>query len=169
MLTSHRWCLLISLDKPMANVDGALNAINVETDQLENLYLQGEGAGGLATASSILSDIFEISNNSKFTSIGYNINDLKKYQTFDSSNLESKYYLRIRVKDQPGVLSKITTYLNDSNISVEKILQTPDKKENNIPILIITHKIKTSELLNSVNKISDLEFVNENISIIPIE
>ena len=107
--------------------------------------------------------------NSKFTSIGYNINDLKKYQKFDSSNLESKFYLRIRVKDQPGVLSKITTYLNDSNISVEKILQTPDKKENNIPILIITHKIKTSELLNSVNKISDLEFVNENISIIPIE
>ncbi len=169
MICSSTKPKLIPLDKPMANVDGALNAINVETDQLENLYLEGEGAGGLATASSILSDIFEISNNSKFTSIGYNINDLKKYQKFDSSNLESKFYLRIRVKDQPGVLSKITTYLNDSNISVEKILQTPDKKENNIPILIITHKIKTSELLNSVNKISDLEFVNENISIIPIE
>ena len=169
MICSSTKPKLIPLDKPMANVDGALNAINVETDQLENLYLQGEGAGGLATASSILSDIFEISNNSKFTSIGYNINDLKKYQKFDSSNLESKFYLRIRVKDQPGVLSKITTYLNDSNISVEKILQTPDKKENNIPILIITHKIKTSELLNSVNKISDLDFVNDNISIIPIE
>ena len=169
MICSSTKPKLIPLDKPMANVDGALNAINVETDQLENLYLEGEGAGGLATASSILSDIFEISNNSKFTSIGYNINDLKKYQKFDSSNLESKFYLRIRVKDQPGVLSKITTYLNDSNISVEKILQTPDKKENNIPILIITHKIKTSELLNSVNKISDLEFVNKNISIIPIE
>ena len=169
MICSSTKPKLIPLDKPMANVDGALNAINVETDQLENLYLEGEGAGGLATASSILSDIFEISNNSKFTSIGYNINDLKQYQKFDSSNLESKFYLRIRVEDQPGVLSKITTYLNDSNISVEKILQTPDKKENNIPILIITHKIKTSELLNSVNKISDLEFVNENISIIPIE
>ena len=160
---------LISLDKPMANVNGALNAINIETDQLKNLYLEGEGAGGVATASSILSDIFEISNNSNFKSIGHDINSLINYQKFDSSNLESKFYLRIRVKDQSGVLSKITAYLNDSNISVEKILQTPDKKENNIPILIITHKIKTSELLNSVNKISDLEFVHENISIIPIE
>ena len=169
MICSSTKPKLIPLDKPLANVDGALNAINVETDQLENLYLEGEGAGGLATASSILSDIFEIANNSNFKSLGYNIKDLKNYQKFDSSNLESKFYLRIRVKDQPGVLSKITAYLNDSNISVEKILQTPDKKENNIPILIITHKIKTSELLNSVNKISDLEFVNENISIIPIE
>ena len=169
MICSSTKPKLIPLDKPLANVDGALNAINIETDQLENLYLEGEGAGGLATASSILSDIFEISNNSNFRSIGYNINDLKNFQKFDSSNLESKFYLRIRVKDQSGVLSKITAYLNDSNISVEKILQTPDKKENNIPILIITHKIKTSELPNSVKKISDLEFVNENISIIPIE
>ena len=160
---------LIPLDRPLANANGVLNAINIETDQLENLFLEGEGAGGLPTASSIISDIFEISNNSNFKSIGYNINHLKNYQKFDSSKLESKFYLRIRVKDQPGVLSIITTYLNDSNISVEKILQTPDKKENNIPILIITHKIKTSELLNSVKKIADLEFVHENISIIPIE
>jgi len=160
---------LIPLDRPLANVNGALNAINIETDELQNLYLEGEGAGGLPTASSIISDIFEISNNSNFKSIGYNVNHLKNYQKFDSSKLESKFYLRIRVKDQPGVLSIITTYLNDSNISVEKILQTPDNKENNIPILIITHKIKTSELLNSVKKIADLEFVHENISIIPIE
>ena len=47
----------------MANANGALNAINIETDQLQNLYLEGEGAGGLPTASSVLSDIYEISNN----------------------------------------------------------------------------------------------------------
>ena len=62
---------LISLDKPLANANNALNAINIETDQLQNLYLEGEGAGGLPTASSILSDIFEIASNSEFRSIGY--------------------------------------------------------------------------------------------------
>ena len=160
---------LISLDKPLANANNALNAINIETDQLQNLYLEGEGAGGLPTASSILSDIFEIASNGEFRSIGYDISQLIKYQKFDSSNIESKFYLRIRVIDQSGVLSKITSYLNEYNISVEKILQIPDSKENNIPILITTHKIKMSELLNSVKKIGELEFVDENISIIPIE
>ena len=160
---------LISLDKPLANANNALNAINIETDQLQNLYLEGEGAGGLPTASSILSDIFEIASNSEFRSIGYKTGQLIEYQKFDSSNIESKFYLRIRVIDQSGVLSKITSYLNEYNISVEKILQIPDSKENNIPILITTHKIKTSELLNSVKKIGELEFVDENISIIPIE
>ena len=160
---------LISLDKPLANANDALNAINIVTDQLQNLYLEGEGAGGLPTASSILSDVFEIANNVDVRSIGYNTDKLTKYEKFDSSNIESKFYLRIRVIDQSGVLSKITSYLNEYNISVEKILQIPDSKENNIPILITTHKIKTSELLNSVKKIGELEFVDENISIIPIE
>jgi homoserine dehydrogenase len=160
---------LISLDKPLANANDALNAINIVTDQLQNLYLEGEGAGGLPTASSILSDVFEIANNVDVRSIGYNTDKLIKYEKFDSSNIESKFYLRISVIDQSGVLSKITSYLNEYNISVEKILQIPDSKENNIPILITTHKIKTSELLNSVKKIGELEFVDENISIIPIE
>ena len=160
---------LISLDKPLANANDALNAINIVTDQLQNLYLEGEGAGGLPTASSILSDVFEIANNVDVRSIGYNTDQLTRYEKFDSSNIESKFYLRIRVIDQSGVLSKITSYLNEYNISVEKILQIPDSKENNIPILITTHKIKMSELLNSVKKIGELEFVDENISIIPIE
>ena len=160
---------LISLDKPLANANNALNAINIETDQLQNLYLEGEGAGGLPTASSILSDIFEIASNSEFRSIGYKTGQLIEYQKFDSSNIESKFYLRIRVIDQSGVLSTITSYLNEYNISVEKILQIPDSNENNIPILITTHKIKMSELLNSVKKIGELKFVDENISIIPIE
>ena len=99
---------LIPIDKPLSNANNALNAINVETDQLTNLYFEGEGAGGIPTASSILSDIFEIANNTNIKSIGYDINKLKKYKKFNSSNLKSKFYLRISVKDQPGVLSKIT-------------------------------------------------------------
>ena len=160
---------LVSLDNPIANTNGPLNALNIATDQLKNLYLEGEGAGGIPTASSVLSDIYEISNESSNKSLGFSISKLIKYEKFDSSNLQSKFYLRIRVKDQPGVLSKITSYFNDCNISVEKILQIPDNKEDSIPIVITTHKIKNSELLSSVKKISDLEFVLENISFIPIE
>ena len=160
---------LIQIDKPIANVNGALNAINIETDQLENLYIEGEGAGGLPTASSVLSDIYEVSKNNKNNSLGFANSTLIKFEKFNSINLESKFYLRIRVKDQPGVLSKITSYFNDSNISVEKIFQIPDNKLKSIPIVITTHKIKFSELLSSVKKISDLEFIIGNISLIPIE
>ena len=160
---------LISMNNPMANTNGALNAINIQTDQLDNLYLEGQGAGGTPTASSVLSDIYEIFNKSNKKSLGYKNSNLKKFEKFDSSNIESKFYIRIRAKDQPGVLSKITSYFNDSGVSIEKILQIPDNKTDSAPIVITTHKIKTYELLNSVKKISDLEFILENISLIPIE
>lgn len=160
---------LISINNPMANTNGALNAINIQTDQLDNLYLEGQGAGGIPTASSVLSDIYEIFNKGDYKSLGYTFSKLTKFEKFDSSKIECKFYLRIRAKDQPGVLSKITSYFNDSGVSIEKILQIPDIKTESTPIVITTHKIKTYELLNSVNKISELEFIYENISLIPIE
>ncbi len=160
---------LIPIDSPMANANGALNAVNIETDHLESLYLEGAGAGGLPTASSVLSDILEISSSSFTKSLGFSYSKLLKFEKFNSSNLETKYYLRIRVKDQPGVLSKITSYFNDDNISIEKILQIPDSDSKSMPIVITTHKIKSSELLSSVKKIADLEFILDKISLIPIE
>ena len=160
---------LILNNNPIANASGPLNALNIETDQLKNLYLEGEGAGGQATASSVLSDILEISNNSIVKSLGFSFSKLSKFKKFNASNLESKYYLRLRVKDQPGVLSKITSYFNDNNISIEKILQIPDNDSKSMPIIITTHKIHSSELLNSVKKIADLEFILDNISLIQIE
>ena len=72
-------------------------------------------------------------------------------------------------KDIPGVLSKITNYFNESNISVEKILQIPDKNNEIIPIIISTHKVKKNELMIAIKKIQALNFVMQNISIIPID
>ena len=160
---------LIPINSPMANANGALNAINIETDHLESLYLEGEGAGGPPTASSVLSDILEISSKSHTKSLGFSYSKLIKFEKFNSSNLESKYFLRVRVNDQPGVLSKITSYFNDNNISIEKILQIPDNDSKSMPIVITTHKIKSSELLSSVKKIADLDFILDKISLIPIE
>ncbi len=160
---------LVSKENPIANTNGPLNAINVETDELKSLYLEGEGAGGFPTASSILSDIYEISNSTGYKSLGFTNSKLVKFKKFNSSNLESKYYLRIRAKEQPGVLSMITSYFNEANISIEKILQIPDNDSDSIPIVITTHKIISSELLSSVKKISDLDFILGYISLIPIE
>ena len=159
---------LIHKNNSISNVNGALNAINIETDQLNNIFLEGEGAGGKATASSIISDLYEISIMSSYKSLGFEYNKLIKYKKFNSLNIESKYFLRIMTNDQLGVLSKITTYFNDSNISVEKIVQIPDNNDEIIPIIISTHKIKKLKLMNAVDKIEKLVFV-QKISFIPFE
>lgn len=162
---------LIKIENPLANVDGVINAINVETEHLQSLFYEGEGAGGKATASAIISDLFEISNNSKSLSLGYKISELISFQSFDLMEKISPYYLRIISKDLTGVLSKITSFLNESGISIETILQIPENQNNNnsIPIIIVTHDTKKSSLMIALEKIEKQEFILEKIVLINMD
>ena len=162
---------LVAKENPLFNVDGVLNAINIQTDQLKSLFIEGEGAGGNATASSVISDLYEISSNSNISSLGYNTKQLIDYKKLDLLEKESSYYIRIMSKDITGVLSKITSYFNDSEISVEKIIQIPDANIKNmaIPIIISTHFVKKDKLLLAINKIEKQDFILEKIIIIPID
>lgn len=162
---------LIHNTNPLANVDGALNAIKIETDHLNSLFLEGEGAGGRATASSVLSDLYEISSNSNISSLGYSTKKLKKFTKIDLNEIKTSYYIRIMTEDTMGVLSKITGYLETFNISIKKIIQLPDLNKKNIPIpiIIFTHEILKEELKNAIKKIQNQKFVLKQITIIPID
>ena len=87
------------------------------------------------------------------------------------SNKSESYYLRILVKDISGVLAKITSNLNEEGISIETILQTPDKNgfQEQIPIIIVTHDTTKKFLYNALTKIEKLEFVLDNIAVITID
>jgi len=161
---------LVSKKNPLGNVNGVLNAIKIETDQLSSLYLEGEGAGGKATASSVLSDLYEIYSNSNSLSLGYKVANLEEFNKVDFLEFESSYYLRIMTKDIAGVLSKITGFFEINNISIEKIIQIPENKKNlPIPIIIISHIVKTSKLLEIIKLIENQDFVLDKISFIPID
>lgn len=161
---------LVSMDNPLASVDNALNAINIETIHLENLFLEGEGAGGKPTASSVLSDLYDISQNEKFDNLGFKIDKLQSFEKYSAENVINSYYLRIMSEDKPGVLSSITNYFSDSDISVKKILQLPEVSEADkpIPIIITTHNIQKEKLSNVINKIEELKFVKEKITVLAI-
>ncbi len=161
---------LVNLNNPLSNVSDALNAINIETDHLENLFLEGQGAGGIPTASSVLSDLYDISQNENYNNIGYKINDLKDYKKYSIENLINSYYIRIMTEDKPGVLSSITNNFSEFNISVEKILQLPENinKQSPIPIIITTHKIQRHILTKVIEKIEKLTFVKEKITVLAI-
>lgn len=162
---------LIKMNNPLASVNGMLNAVQIQTDQLENLFIEGEGAGGKATASSVISDLYEIFFNSKISSLGYKISNLKYLKKHDILEIEKSYYVRIMTKDIAGVLATITLHFNESNISIEKILQVPENIGVNlpIPIIIVTHKIKKKLLIQTITKIENLDFVLDKIIIINID
>jgi len=162
---------LIPNESQLANIDGVLNGVKIETDHLRPLVLKGEGAGGEATSSSIFSDLYEIALNTNAPSLGYATNKLIDYKKLDLSHKFESYYLRILVKDISGVLAKITSNLNEEGISIETILQTPDKNasQENIPIIIVTHDTTKKLLSNALRKIEKLDFVLDNIAVLTID
>ena len=161
---------LVQIDNPLASVDNSLNAINIETFHLENFFLEGEGAGGKPTASSVLSDLYDISQNEKFDNLGFKIDKLQNYEKYSAERVINCYYLRIMTEDKPGVLSSITNYFSNFDISVEKILQLPENSATDkpIPIIITTHKVQKEKLNKVINKIEGLEFVKEKITVIAV-
>ena len=161
---------LININNPLAHVEGVLNAIKIETDHLNSLFIEGEGAGGLATASSVISDLYEIAKGSNHKSIGYLSSNLREIDSYERENLKRPYYLRILVKDQPGVLSKITSILTSKNISIQTILQLIEEKiDNKVPIILTTYDTLEKNLNEAIVDISKENFLEDKIVTITIE
>ncbi len=133
---------LVSKKTYIGNVNGVMNAVITEGIPVGQSVLQGEGAGPGPTSSSLLSDLMSIlRGNIKFP-FGISSKKRKSIKPFDTNNYTNSLYLRFEVKDKQGVLSSITNRLAKFKISVDRIIQTPDKKNKKARIIIITNKTK---------------------------
>jgi homoserine dehydrogenase len=142
---------LVSKNSYIGNVSGVMNAVILEGKPVGESILQGEGAGPGPTSSSLLSDLLSILNGEIKKPFGIPNNKRKFIKCYNVNSYTNSLYLRFEVKDKPGVLSRITNRLAKYKISVKRLIQTPDKKNNKATIVIITHK--TNEL-NSKNCLS---------------
>ncbi len=155
---------LVSKKSYIGNVNGVMNAVIIEGKPVGESILQGEGAGPGPTSSALLSDLLSILRGNIKNPFGVKVSKLKSLKAYNSNNYINSLYLRFEVKDKPGVLSQITNRLAKYKISIKRIIQTPDKKNNKATIVIITHK--TSEL-NCSNCLSIFK-KNKNILKNPI-
>jgi len=135
---------LVNKNSYIGNVNGVMNAVITQGKPIGESILQGEGAGPGPTSSSLLSDLISILRGNIKKPFGVSSVKRKKISTFNNDNYTNSLYLRFEVKDKSGVLSTITNRLAKFKISIKRIIQTPDKKNNKATIVIITHK--TSEI-----------------------
>ena len=150
---------LVSKNTYIGNVNGVMNAVITEGKPVGQSILQGEGAGPGPTSSSLLSDLLSILRGNIKYPFGISSDKRKTIKSFNNNNYTNSLYLRFDVKDKQGVLSLITNRLSKYKISVKRIIQTPDKKNNKARIVIITHK--TTEI-NAKNCLSIFK-KNKNI------
>ena len=142
---------LVSKNSYIGNVSGVMNAVILEGKPIGKAILQGEGAGPGPTSSSLLSDLLSILKDDVKKPFGIAYSKRKSIKCYNVNNYTNSLYLRFEVKDKPGVLSRITNRLAKYKISVKRLIQTPNKKNNKATIVIITHK---TDELNSKNCLS---------------
>ena len=133
---------LIAEDTIASHVSGALNSVFIEGDFCNRLTFIGEGAGPNPTASSVVSDIINSARNR--TQTNYSLfSEMKKYNYISIDDRVGAYYIRFLVKDIRGVISDITSILNENSISLDSIVQdSKNKKKSEVNIVVITHETK---------------------------
>jgi len=159
---------LIKATEMISKVEGVMNAVSVIGDVVGETMYYGPGAGGDATASAVISDIIEIVRGNKNPMLGYKTSlENEKLSLISADEIISKYYLRIAVKDELGVLEKISHILAKNNISIESFLQKP--RNGYVKLLFSTHKAIERDIKNAIQEIQKLNFILKNINYIRIE
>ena len=143
---------LINKDSYVASIDGVLNAVIVNGKPVGNSIIQGEGAGAAATTSALISDISSIMRGNIKFPFSISNKERKRLKFSDISKRFFSAYLRFEVLDKSGVLSNITNIFSKNNVSIKRVVQTPNKRKNSSSIIIITHKSKDFSL-NKILKI----------------
>ena len=122
---------LVKKNSYIGNVNGVMNAVILEGNPVGESVLQGEGAGPGPTSSALMSDLLSILRGNIKYPFGISDNKRRNINIYDLNNYSNSLYLRIEVKDKPGVLALITKQLAKFNISVQRLIQIPDHKKKN--------------------------------------
>ncbi len=163
---------LIPKEQMIAKVDGVMNGISVVGDMVGETMYYGAGAGGDATASAVISDIIDIvrlgDSADQTPMLGFKKPMEAGLRLMPQEDMESKYYLRLIVKDMPGVLAKISKVLGENNISIETLWQKPSSKSN-AALLMSTHLSNEKAIKSAIDQMEALDVVEARPFMIRIE
>jgi len=163
---------LLALDHPLASIGGALNAAVVDADPVGRLSFIGAGAGAGPTASAVAADLMDILRGQVGPAFGKPVRDLLPAARAVPEE-HGRFYMRLLVEDQPGVIAAVSDRLGREKISIESILQTPSRDvgrdEGAVPIVLTTQPCARASLEAAAAQIQTLEAAIAPPRIMPIE
>jgi homoserine dehydrogenase len=155
---------LIPSKRLIANVEGVMNAVLVKGDAVGATLYYGRGAGAEPTASSVIADLVDVTRlhtadpEHRVPHLAFRADQLSDTPILPISEVESAYYLRLRVQDRPGVLADITRILADQEISIDAMLQKePSEGEQQANIIMLTHVTREKKVDAAIARIEALD------------
>ena len=116
--------MLIPMDHSLSNVNGSYNAVFVHSDAMDDITLIGRGAGEMPTAGAVMGDVVDVMRNLVHNSCGkIGCGCYKKLPIKRIEETDSKFFLRIKAIDKPGVLANIASVLGSNDVSIAQVVQ----------------------------------------------
>ena len=167
---------LVPARRLIANVEGVMNAILVKGDAVGATLYYGAGAGAQPTASAVVADLVDVTRlitadpEHRVPHLAFQPDRLSSDPVLPIGEVETSYYLRMRVLDRPGVLADITRILADSAISIEAMVQKePGEGESRVDIVMLTHLALEKNVELAMGKIERLSSVEGRVTRIRLE
>ena len=154
--------MLIPADHPLSAVMGATNAVMVQGHPCGRLIVQGPGAGGPETASALAGDIVGVLGSTpSFLTHDPHVHDM---QIADPESLLERHYVRMQVRDQPGVLATVATHFAERNISIERVIQRRSSTAGIATLVMLTHPAPRDH----IEAAAHASATPENVMVIPV-
>jgi homoserine dehydrogenase len=161
---------LIPAKRLIANVEGAMNAVLVQGDAVGATLYYGKGAGAEPTASAVIADLVDVTRlhtsdpEHRVPHLAFQPDAVEDTPILPMSEVETSYYLRLRVEDKPGVLADITRILADQQISTAAMIQRePGEGESQTDIIMLTHITREKNVDAAIAKIEALPVVKKKV------
>ncbi len=154
--------------EPLANVDGVFNAVMLDAEPVGRIMMDGRGAGEGPTASAVVADIADIIRGMNGPSFGRPVRELEDVDPAPTGARMGAYYIRLSVKDEPGVLAGITRELADKSVSLDIVLQKERDPGANVPLILVTHDTNEGDLRAALDAIAKQPVVAETPVVIRI-
>jgi len=167
---------LIPTRRLIANVEGAMNAVLVQGDAVGATLYYGKGAGAEPTASAVIADLVDVTRmhtadpENRVPHLAFQPNQLVNLPILPISEVQTSYYLRLRVQDKPGVLADITRILADEQISIDAVIQKePDEGEDQTDLIMLTHQTREKRINAAIAKMEALPVVAGKVTRLRLE
>jgi homoserine dehydrogenase len=167
---------LVPARRLIANVEGVMNGILVKGDAVGATLYYGAGAGSLPTASAVVADLVDVTRlitadpEHRVPHLAFQPDQLSKERVLPIGEVETSYYLRMRVIDKPGVLADITRILAASKISIDAMVQKePGEGESRVDIVLLTHRALEKNVERAMKQIERLSSVLGKVTRIRLE
>ncbi|MCX5847063.1 MAG: homoserine dehydrogenase [Deltaproteobacteria bacterium] len=166
---------MIPLDHLLANVNGNFNAFHFVGDASGTVFLYGQGAGMMPTASAVIADVIDVSRNivkgisGRVPARSLRENVINDIELMSFEEIFTNYYFRFSALDRPGVLSRISGILGENNISIAAVIQKGRQAAGPVPIVMTTHKSQEKDVQKAITEIDQLDIIHGKTIVIRIE